>query len=540
MRKVRDFFLCDLQKLTLEYQLKLKALFYLNLGLIIFFLFIIVVQFLLLSNPATPAVLSVLCSMIIMSMFFMKNGMYSTAVYLTIINLIISSNSIVYTSSYEHYYELYRAALYLCGAMFVTCLIVYSRRTIVIVFIIELASFIILYFTRRKNYESKDPHIAIFVLIIIALFLMAYIAFQILNLSKRLLKKAEDEAQINITRYNKIEHIMESTKGSMKVGEKLVESAVRSVAASEKINGRIITVKERIYSLVENVKVVNDSNNNIITASKSVKDIMKEQDEALDEEFRAVENVIHSLKNIASITGEKDSMSDSLLLRSNDGVSKIDDSYAAIADISASVEDMLNKVKMIVNVSRQTNLLAMNAAIEAAHAGDAGRGFSVVASEIRTLADETDNNTKVIMDSIKVNLKKMNETLAVNSEVKNIFEEINKLLNSYVQGMKEVIGLIDTLSAGSNQIMGLINREKIASEKTSAAISEVDRLVNKSNESVSSVSTLSDSLAGDITEILSLVLEISGEINQISKIGNDNIRIIKNLDNEMNQIKLIR
>jgi methyl-accepting chemotaxis protein len=185
-----------------------------------------------------------------------------------------------------------------------------------------------------------------------------------------------------------------------------------------------------------------------------------------------VEKSIVGMKNIAKITNE-----------SKDIVATLLKSSGHIGEV----------IKVIDDIADQTNLLALNAAIEAARAGEHGRGFAVVADEVRKLAEKTTKATKEIADIIKTIQK--NTSDSVNS-MKNIAEEVEKEEKVSIEVGGELKNIVSTVKTTAD----MINQIATATEEQSAATEEV---------------------SNNITSINSRIEEISSAINKTGQIANE-------------------
>ena len=216
-------------------------------------------------------------------------------------------------------------------------------------------------------------------------------------------------------------------------------------------------------------------------ADKSDQNMGSQQDEVQKVAY-AMEQMALAVNEVASGAAETFSATKSALEEVDDSKAKLNKAGDAIGDLSkmvGSLSELIGKltadsekistvVGVIRSIAEQTNLLALNAAIEAARAGEQGRGFAVVADEVRTLAQRTQDSTQDIETIIA-------ELDNATGETSSAMEACLKLASRSVEEMTNVVGALDVVLGSVNNIDGLSQQIVTAAEEQAATANEIER-----------------------------------------------------------------
>ncbi|AFG38205.1 methyl-accepting chemotaxis protein [Spirochaeta africana] len=205
---------------------------------------------------------------------------------------------------------------------------------------------------------------------------------------------------------------------------------------SAKTGGSIQTIAVQIARLVERIE---------------------EQYAAVTESTASIEQMTSSLQNVAAITKAKQDSSAQLIETARSGGEKLGMTMASVNAMLAQVDEIAEFVRIIQNVASQTNLLAMNAAIEAAHAGESGRGFAVVADEIRKLAEQANTHSSNTGQTVQAIIERIREAGAAGKDTEAAFAAIEAEVRTVAASLDEIAASSAELSTGSREMMSAMD-----------------------------------------------------------------------------------
>ncbi len=235
--------------------------------------------------------------------------------------------------------------------------------------------------------------------------------------------------------------------------DSIVASSEETSSATHQMSANISSMLKQMNNLdsniVSNVAAVEEVSSNI----KNFDAQIIKQTEMVEQSTSAITEMMASLNSVAKITETKKVSTLGLKDIAADGLAKMDETSNAFKDVASKVDEIREMAETIDGIASQTNLLSMNAAIEAAHAGDAGKGFAVVADEIRKLADSSSQSAVRITQSINNIVESVNITDGNVKETASAFEKINTEIADTVNAFAEIESSVMELNSGGQQIL---------------------------------------------------------------------------------------
>jgi methyl-accepting chemotaxis protein len=345
--------------------------------------------------------------------------------------------------------------------------------------------------------------------------------------SRSLLSTIEKSAKTTEIQLKNITNLLKEMDKGLDVGNILRQSADTSNTLSIRSNKRLSSMVEEISRLSENVDTSTKNQHEVMSATEQVKNQMMEQTSAVTESSASIEEMSANIASIADSATQKRSSIDNLVQAAREGSEKMESTAKSFEEISGNSEEIVEVIGVIEGIASKTNLLAMNAAIEAAHAGEAGRGFAVVADEIRKLAEETDTNSKSIRETLEFNSRKIKETSAIIEATNSTFHEIISSITEVSSAMGEIIQGTSELKGGTDEITRAVNELQEINVKVNEALNSMEEIVTETERSIQGIAGSSLAIDSSIDELKTISSNVSIEAKKILDIGEQNVRFMQ-------------
>lgn len=312
-------------------------------------------------------------------------------------------------------------------------------------------------------------------------------------------------------------HMMACTDSRQKTRNLIKDSESQAIDFAREMKQSVYLVT----SINGSAKVISDKieglNSNLLSSSAAIEEIsqtisnfsheINQQSSSVIQTSAAVEQMDASIRNVREITQRKTNSSRDLQALTESNQKQMAAMNMLIEEVNGNVGAIQGIIGVINDIATQTGLLSMNAAIEAAHAGVAGKGFSVVAAEIRKLAESTTSNSALITATLETVMNNVSKVKQAGLEVFDSHQKISDETKDVVAAFNEISGATSELNIGSQEIV--------------AASQSLNDITSHIRDGSLEIAQSAQEIRDAITAIVGVSGESTREITKISEVTQD-------------------
>ncbi|MCL1836501.1 MAG: methyl-accepting chemotaxis protein [Treponema sp.] len=327
--------------------------------------------------------------------------------------------------------------------------------------------------------------------------------------------------------------IKNKTAALTHIGVNLSSSMNETAAAVHQISSNIASIKNLSIMQEDRANGADMAAEHIKTAIDDLNRLIEKQSESVNRSSSAIEEMTATIHSV-SLTLQENSKNVNILAEaSENGRTGLAEVVRDLQEIARESEGLLEINTVMQNIASQTNLLSMNAAIEAAHAGEAGKGFAVVSDEIRKLAElsgEQSKNTSATLKKIKVSIDDITKS---SDNVLARFEAIDTGVKTVTEHEQNIRNAMKEQEAGGQQILESISQLREITASVTRGAEDMSATGSSLVKEINDLMQISKEAANSMNEMAAGVSQINIAVHQVNSMSVENKTNISDLEQEM-------
>ena len=313
-----------------------------------------------------------------------------------------------------------------------------------------------------------------------------------------------------------VNSLIHESKAMQHVGDDLYNNMAETASAINEISANVESIKRQTLTQASSVQKTGNVVENIIEQIQKLDKEITVQAGSVAHSSAAVEEMAASIVSITQTLEQNNNLIKEMYSMTRDGKEGAKTANSVVKQIAERSDSLLEASVIIQNIASQTNLLAMNAAIEAAHAGETGKGFAVVADEIRKLAEESNAQGKQIGGVLKESIEIIRTLITAGNGAEQTFDKVYELAtqisdqeDSITRSMQEQMNANKEVLIAIEDINTTTNTVKAGSSEMLSGSGEVAREMNKLDGLTQVIANSMDEMSAGAIQINNAVVEVN-------------------------------
>ena len=317
------------------------------------------------------------------------------------------------------------------------------------------------------------------------------------------------------------------------LGGKLSANMERTGAAAAKITGSVGDVQNRISEQAASVSESSSAIEQVAANIESLGSLIETQADNVGESSASIEEMAANISSAVQNIEEVNRHFSELNRASERGIEYIRQSNALIQEVSSESEGLRETNSIISDIAAKTNLLAMNAAIEAAHAGDAGRGFAVVADEIRKLAESTALQSREIEAKLNGVIELVAGVVEKSRDTGEAFEKVGGLIGTVNRLEEDLRNTMAQQNTGSRTVLDAVGRISEITAKVRSGSREMENGSRRVLEEMARLVEISGEVRVSMEAVSSNTMEIDSVVKEVSSMSSTNMKAVSWINEQL-------